>query len=322
MSHLNRRAVLASGATLVLPHGVALASDKPSEPTPGLHDLAPDFWRFYDADVGGEAAERALALHLQFISRNIEVYTAAGFTRNGSHGQVTDRRVADWLRLFDPLALAARRVSQMLPDAWREHEVRFRASFPSRDSITPVYVLLSLFAFDADTRPWRGRPCLFLGVDGMVQQAGEPNLDVLLDQEAFHLYHAEANRELWSAPQPPLWMRLWREGLASFVSARLNPKAPAADVLRSPELAEVSPESLRAIAAQALAALDTTDVAGHHRFLDAGYEGDIPVRSGYLLGLRLAERAGRSLSLDQLARLPAVKVHRFMKTELSRIAHG
>ena len=90
----------------------------------------------------------------------------------------------------------------------------------------------------------------------------------------------------------------------------------------SADLARLPPEMLKPLAVQVLAALDTTDAAGRHRLLGLGYEGDMPVRSGYLLGHRLAERAGRSLSPDQLARLPAAKVHRFMRNKLSQIAHG
>ena len=48
----------------------------------------------------------------------------------------------------------------------------------------------------------------------------------------------------------------------------------------------------------------------------------MPARSGYLVGYRLAEHAGRSLSLDKLAHLPAAKVHGFMRKQPSLTAHG
>ena len=67
--------------------------------------------------------------------------------------------------------------------------------------------------------------------------------------------------------------------------------------------------------------METTDTA-EARHLKAGYAGDTSARSGYLVGYRLAEHAGRSLSLDQLAHLPAAKVHGFMNKQLSLIAYG
>ena len=282
----------------------------------------PEFWRFYDADATGEAAERAHSLDTQFIAPNAAIYRAAGFGRY--RGPIDDTRLAAWLEAFDPLASAARRVSQMLPDAWREHDLRFTASFPAYRPGAPAYLLVSLFDFNVHGESWRGRPCLFAGVDGIVKLGGEtPDLAVLLDHEDFHIYHAQANPGLWPPKgAPPLWIALWREGLATYVSARLNPKASPADVLMSEDLAALGPEALPPLAAQALAALETTDAGQDQRFLQLGYKGDTPARSGYLLGLRLAERAGRSLSLDQLARLPAAKVHGFMRKELSQIAHG
>lgn len=322
-AYLHRRTVLAGSASLALVAS-ARASDTPTEPTPGLHDLLPDFWRFYDAGVGGETGERARGIDLQFVAPNVQAYTAAGFARDLPHGPITDSRLAEWLEAFDPLAAAARGLSQMFPDAWREHQHRFKSAFPAYRGDEPVYLLVSLFSFSGDPRQWRGRQCLFVGVDGLAQQeGGTPDLNVFLDHEVFSIYHLQANPALWPASKPPpLWVGLWREGLAGFVSAKLNPKAPPAEVLMSADLAAVSPQDLRPVAAQALAAMDTTDPGETRRFLDAGYEGDIPARSGYLLGLRLAERAGRSLSPDQLARLPAAKVHRFIKSELSQIAHG
>jgi hypothetical protein len=120
----------------------------------------------------------------------------------------------------------------------------------------------------------------------------------------------------------PLWMALWREGLAAYASAKMNPDAGLSEVLESRELASLKPREVRAFATAALAGMEMTDAGGARRFLAASPEGDTSARSGYLLGYRLAEHAGRTLTVDALARLPAAKVHRYIRKELAEIAHG
>lgn len=321
---LHRRALLAGGAASGLAWTLPAHAADADTAAGAVRDLMPEFWRFYDAGAGGGTPERAGSLASSFFLANAGVYAAAGFGAKAPYGAVTQARLADWLQAFDPLAADARRVSEMLPDAWRAHEGRFRTAFPAYRADAPACLLVSVFAFDVDARPRRGREPLFVGVDGVAKAMGETqDLNALLDQAAFRLFQLQANPQLWPASRPePLWVRLWREGLAAYVGKSLNPAAPPPDASAPSEPDALAPGELRPVAGQALAALETTDAAEAQRILEAGREGDIPARSGYVLGLRLAERAGRSLSLDQLARLPAQKVHRFMRQELSQIAHG
>ena len=322
---LKRRTLITGAVGLGLfCDGAVRASDRPSEPRPGVHDLTPDFWRFYDADVATpDVMARARNLGRQVFAANADIYAAARLGA-GDHGPTQDATVAEWLGRFDPLAPAVRSVSQMLPEAWQAHEQRFKAHFAAYRAKPPVYILMSLFQFDISGRSWRGRECVFVGVDGLVKLDGEqPDLATLLDREAFQIYQAQVNPDLQrAAKSPPLWLQVWRAGLATYTSATLNPKASPADVLMSADLAAASLDDRRAWAASLLPLLDTAGGPGAARFLTPGDPGDIPARSGYLLGAILAERAGRSLSLDQLARLPASTVHRFMHKELSQIVHG
>ncbi len=299
---------------------------------PGLHDLTPEFWRFYDADPPGvsQPGQRVEALLEPVFTANADIYRSAGFGPKAAHGAIDPDAVTAWLNAFDPVAPAARRVSESFPSAWREHGARFSTQFPKAEHVARVYVLVSLFAFDLEDHSRHGRPCLFVGVDGVAKLDGpDADLAVLLDQHGFKRYQAQVNPSLWPHGEPPLWDCIWRDGLASYAAAKLNPDVGRAAVLMDAGLSRLPPERVRQLAAALAPALETTDPAHRARFLspeahggDVTDPGDIAARSGYLLGYLLAEHAGRSLSLDALARLPAPKAHVFVKHQLSVIAHG
>ena len=322
--------MLAGAAGLGLRSAGTASAQAPRDDEPGLHDLTPEFWRFYDANPPDVVApgERVRALLQPVFDANADIYRSAGFGPKAAHGLIDPEAVTAWLAVFDPLASAARRLSESFPSAWRAHAARFAAQFPRAERMVRVYGLMSLCAFDLEDRNRHGRPCLFVGVDGVALLDG-PGADMaaLLDQQGFRRYQAQANPSLWPSTTAPLWTCIWREGLASYAASKLNPDLGRAAVLMDAGLANLAPERVRQLAADLVPALETTDPAHRARFLSAAGQaseaaGDMPARSGYLLGYLLAEHAGRSLSLDALARLPAPKAHLFVKHQLSVIAHG
>ena len=177
-----------------------------------------------------------------------------------------------------------------------------------------------MFAFNANTRPWNGHLSLFVGLDGMVQLGGgETDLKLMFDHEAFHLYQQQVNPDVSVST---VWSRLWREGLATYVSRRLNPGASRAEVLMSPDLAQAPAEIVAAAARTALARLDGPDGESSQDLFDLGSAGPLRPRIGYVLGLAIAEMAGGSLDLDPLARLEAAQARRFVTAGLAELQAG
>lgn len=304
---------------LALVGGFALAPAAATRPasarTGDVVDLMPDFWRVYDAGRDASIETRARALAAEYFQPHIDVH------RGATIGRVDLGR---WMPVFDELAGEVRRLSTSVPDAWRAQVERFARHLPDADADTPVAVMVSFLNFDAAVRLWRGRPSLFIGLDGVARFHGPgADLGILFDHERFHLYHHQVNPSLILPGGDTLWLGIWKEGLAVHASAVLNPAASRLRVLLGDRgLAEAPPDLPRRVAAELPPILHATDAPTRARYLSYGYRGDLPARSGYLLGLVIAERVARGRGLAELARIPAPDIEALVRAEIAAIAAG
>lgn len=281
--------------------------------SPGYSDLMPAFFAVYDGARSGPTLGRARGILEGFFTRHVEVYRAAGL------GRVD---LVPWLDAFDPLEPDVRRLAGAFPERWRDAVARFRAALPAFSTDFPMTVLPSFLQFDAKTRYASGRVHLFVGLDGVVWMHGPSgNLPVLIAHECFHLYQHQVNPSLLFPAGDPLWLGVWMEGLAVLASRVVNPRASTLEVLLTdPALVEVTPDVVRRVAAELAPVLDRTEGSVRSRYLSFGYRGDIPARSAYVVGLAIAERAARTRSLDDLARLPAFEARALVLAELQVLA--
>lgn len=296
-------------AVLGVPKAVSAAPGR-------LSDLMPRFWRTYDISRQTQLSDRVAALAADFFLPEAESYSAAGFNGAGSHGRLLDDRVAEWLARLDGMAAPVRAIATALPAAWREHDLRFRSAGLVQVRGAEAIFLPSLFSFTGYSRIWNEIPMLFLAPDGIVDQIGErPDLAVLLDHEAFHVYHDVEAPDLRG---PSLWIRIWREGLATYVSERLNPSASLDQVLMSAELPRIGSSQMASAARYALAKLDDGENSG--LLFDARRHEGFAARMGYLLGLTVAKAMTSEMPIDAAARLSAANVHPRLVDALSKLA--
>lgn len=297
-----RAALLATPGTML---------SRPARACAPMRDLMPAFWAAFDALPPGNAVDRAHGLIATYLQPNIESYRATGI------GRVD---IAAWLGRFDPIAPQARALSRRLPDLWCARLAQFLRLLPDAAPEVPATALVSFLWFDARARPAEGRMVLFLGLDMIVLRYGEEP-GALLDHERFHLYHHQVNPSLVLPGRDPLWLGIWKEGLAIHATALLNPGAPRRTAFMGDEtLAAMDPATLRRVAAELSGRLDATDLAERSRYLGYGYRGTIPARSGYALGLAAVERVAQGRDLAALARIPAPEIAAIMRRELAAIA--
>jgi hypothetical protein len=141
------------------------------------------------------------------------------------------------------------------------------------------------------------------------------------DHERFHLYHHEVNASLILPGGDPLWLGIWKEGLAVHATGVLNPGASRqAVLLGDAALAAMGPELFRRLAAELPDRLDATDGPTRARYLAFGYRGDIPARSGYALGFAIVQRAAAGRDLAALARIPAAEAEAIVRREIAAMA--
>jgi uncharacterized protein YjaZ len=165
-----------------------------------------------------------------------------------------------------------------------------------------IYMMASAGCFNGRSQRIHGREALLLGLDD-IAELHDTNLSPLLDHELFHRYH-HGFFPFEPGNDEPLWVRLWAEGLATYVSRKMNPSASNMDTLwiADPKINELDDRRsfLAADFIKRFASTSQRDASPY--FLDErGTDPNIPPRAGYYLGLRVVEDLSRSYSLQQMA---------------------
>jgi len=288
---------------------LALALAAPQPPPCAVTDLMPAFWSFWDAAKGLPPADREKQFEERVMAPHAAVYEGAF---HGSPIPVS-RLVSDALEKVPALEPRMRELSGRLDTELPRQISRFRETFPKFHCETPVYFLFSAGAFDGGTRDVSGKEALMFGID-VIARLDEP-LSPLAVHELFHVYHAER------IPSPPeaFYWQMWEEGLASYVSRRLNPDVPESQVCCVPAAPAIDAVREKVVSG-ALERLDSSRPEDYRRYFLGGKEEiDIPHRSGYLLGYRIASDAGKTRTLEQLAELKPQEVRSILESGLRRM---
>ncbi|HEX4183304.1 MAG TPA: hypothetical protein VHY34_08590, partial [Caulobacteraceae bacterium] len=174
-----------------------------------------------------------------------------------------------------------------LQRSFRRVAERLAGEFPDFRCDFLVYATETFGVMDGAGRVVSGRPSLIFGIDTIAQSWTPQALPVFLSHELFHRYHFQAagfsddlgERDL-------IWRSLWAEGLATYVSARLNPSNPLSDALIVPKDLETRAKPfVPQMATELLAAADKVDAKTFGKFFMGGdaeaRRAGWPSRSGY-----------------------------------------
>lgn len=205
---------------------------------------------------------------------------------------------------------------------------RFRRTFPDFRCDFSVYVTETFGAMDGAGRDVAGRPGLVLGVDTIVEFETAASLPVFLSHELFHRYNFHAagfsddlgERDL-------IWRSLWAEGLATYVSALLNPSNPLSDALIFPKDLEARAKPfVPPMASELLAAADRVDPAAFAKFFEvesaAAKDLGWPPRSGYYVGYLVAQDLEGRRTLAKLAHMQGPALRAEIGRSLERLARA
>ncbi len=282
---------------------VANAQTQPA-PAPALPPftvLTDDFARFADDTVDLPDAERVEKFHTVFDP------LLPGFYNNKGKGQARfDAIIAESLKSFPKDRAGITATTERFADAYATGEARFRKFFPDYRQQLPVYLIHSINQMDGGTRVINGRITLLFGAD-MIARIHDPStIGPLLDHELFHSYHTRFFRDC-----SQLWCSLWSEGLAVYVTQRMNPGATDRQLLLTMPVAirpVVEPRLGEAMCALRAKVESTAqpDYAEFFNFRMA--KSAFPSRFGYYLGLLIAEKIGSDMPIAKLVKLPNAKV--------------
>jgi hypothetical protein len=277
-------------------------------------DLVPSLFHCFDA-FPTEKQQRVRLFADEVIQSHPEIY------RRPDVFKTDPPTLEKYLDQVTPYLSAIRKIHARFIKECEPIEESFCARFPDFNrSQAEIYLMLSLFRFDGKI-PHDNPRALFLGLDGLAKFHGASvPLDVILSHELFHLYHFQVN----ALPAPidtiPLYRLIWQEGLATYASASLNPKATMADVLLDPRLARDGPKYVPAVARALLTQLESTDDEATARYLSYRRGSEIPSRMGYLIGYNIVARLAPTRSLTELARLRGQRLLSLMREQVRSLA--
>ncbi|HKQ97804.1 MAG TPA: hypothetical protein VJV75_08015, partial [Candidatus Polarisedimenticolia bacterium] len=305
--------------------GARLSAPLPSAAAPNVIPLMPDFWAFWDRAEGKPAAERVALLKEVAIAPHRDFYEKVV-------GVPSDERLTEFLEVLGPAIPALRRIDgefrTQLPGAWKS----FIAVYPDLDRSLPLYVGPSLFTSSGQSRDLDGKTIVFYGLDVVAVVLGDvtdhrPDIH----HEMFHAYHWQRNpamaavgRDSFSKTRTsPMYNDLWTEGLALYSTRRLSPDAPLSIILSSKDLPEKGPAVLSKVAGELRQKLDVTnlDEVGDYFFYRTRRT-DLPSRSAYFVGLRLAETVAKTKSMDEMLALQGDALRRVVDDGLATLSSG
>ena len=309
-----RRAALLPLLILGLP-GCAFAV----EPGCPVVNLMQSTWRVIDAarSQASEATVREFRKALVVPHEDLYGKNGLGFDSTPELDAAILQALSDSRRHERELKATARRIEQRLPPLVES----FKATFRDFRCDFPIYIMHALHRLDGAGRMVDGRPSLVLGVD-MISDEKPESFDILIHHELFHRYHFQvAGFSDDNADREVLWRGLWVEGLATYVSMRLNPPASLQTALIAPEdLVERAQPMLADLVAELTPHLDEIDPERFRRFFTyRGPEAVPPSRAGYYIGALIAERLAKRHSLSTLAHMSADSVREELGTQLAAL---
>jgi hypothetical protein len=295
------------------------AAQPSAEPAPQVHNIALEFARFWDADQGKPTAQQVADFKKSVAARFPEFYGIeryqGGVTQAGQ-----DERIANAIASFGPIRQAYIRKAKDFDAQLPRYVEALKHWFPDYRPTAEVYVLHSLGEMDAGPRTLNGRDYLIFGVDMMVKYHGANDESAFFEHELFHKYH---DAVMSSCPAGRVWSTLWKEGLATWVSKTMNPGASEQELLL--EFPASMPSATRAVLGESLAqlerVLDSDDRAiWQGLFQMRGDDGTgLPQRRGYYLGYLVAQEAGKSRDLRELARLDCEQARQLVSSTVSTL---
>ena len=308
------RAVLLAALLLSSPGGAQPAAAPASNLK--LVDLTDDFAALWDRTAELDDAARVAAFKTHFHP------IIPGFYSHERHGLPDATK-------YDPYLLKAlegfpsqraeiesmsRRFASLIAPA----EQSFERQFGPLNENSEIFLVHSLGEFDGGMRTLGGKGYLMFGADMMAQIYADKDIQPFFHHELFHLYHSRRFDDCAS-----VWCNLWTEGLATYVSHRMNPEATDDELLlTSPVPLRTAVESNKQEAICAVRArLDSTERDDNMALFSSGRLNErLPSRFGYYVGYLVAADLGRTRDLQELALLNGEQVRPLIDQSLDAMA--
>jgi hypothetical protein len=287
-------------------------------------DAMPAFWKFWDSTIEEPAEKRVRTFFDTVIAAYPDLFhhglIASGALTDLGDDPETQARVAKYLLDVSSYIPAMRHITIIIRDNFFRYVQEFSTRFPDYAPTTPVYFSVSLFGFSAGLLVSGENTGLYFGVDELARIYGYTgNLKVIFQHELFHQYHFQITPEI--SDDRAAWAFMWEEGLATYVSRRMNPGTTVDQVLVTPDrLSELAKPHLPYLARRLLDRADSADPNDYSDLFTVGQSpAGIPARSGYFVGYRVAEKLAATRSLVELVHLRGPELKRAVLSALAEL---
>jgi hypothetical protein len=280
-----------------------------------LLDLMPQYWQSIDkSDAAARIRAAVIEPHPDLYNENyVDLPTGdkwqATIAQEQAYAQAHRKEIAAADRY---LSTNAQHFMKQFADTFAD----FKCDFT-------FYIAPSFGRMDGSAAFVNGEHRIIFAPDVIPRYHKLSELKVLIDHETFHIYHHQATGRFGASPEPvtTILEALWSEGLATFVSWRMNPAVSLDAALLQPGIPEGAKPHLADIAKDLLAHLDTKDRPTYFRYFAAGKQPEgYPPRAGYYVGTLIAQDLSARYSLTQLAHLDGPELRASLVSELQKFA--
>ena len=195
-------------------------------------DLMPAFWQ---ALAGNDPAAQMRATVIDphpdlYNDQYVRLPAAADWAAKLSRERTYDETHRQ------EITAAEQYLAAKVPGYMRE----FRRTFPDYRCDYTFYIAPSFGNMDGSAATVKGQYRIIFAPDVIPRYHKVQELKVLIDHETFHIYHHQATGVFGADEEavPTMEAALWSEGLATFVSWRMNPGASLDTALLQPGIPE------------------------------------------------------------------------------------
>jgi hypothetical protein len=277
-------------------------------------DLMPQFWKALD---GQDAAAKLRATVVdQYPDLYNDDYVSVPLGAKWEELVRRDRAYVDGHRS------EVQEAEGYLTAHVRQYMDAFRGTFPDYRCDFVFYIAPSFGRMDGAAGFVKGQHRIVFAPDVIPRYHKLSQLKVLIDHETFHIYHHQATSVFGASADavPPTEEALWGEGLATFVSWRMNPGVSLDIALLQPGIPEGASPHLAAIARDLLQHLQEKDEATYNHYFVASRQPEgYPPRAGYYVGFLIAQKLALRYTLPELAKLKGRQLTDVITQELREL---
>jgi hypothetical protein len=278
-------------------------------------NLMPAFWKSLDhSDAAAQMRTAVVEAHPDLYNEN---YVSL------PPGPQWEKQIAREREYVQAHAQEVKAAADYLVARVPRYMHEFRDTFPDYRCDFKFYIAPSFGQLDGAAAFINGQHLIIFAPDVIPRMHPLSELKVLIDHETFHIYHHQATGVFGASAEavPTILEALWAEGLATFVSWRMNPDVSLDVAMLQPGIPEGARPHLSHIAAELLEHLDEKDAMIYQRYFTVRHAPQgYPPRAGYYVGLLIAEDLSARYTLQQLAHLKEPELHQLVVTALKKIS--